>query len=168
MWFFAPQEDRLYKAGHFWNVYPASQPRPRGRTIYKHDPNIYFPFQSSVPELPPDATRLASCSPHTTNRYQVCIESSIVSSTLSFAVPSIDLSEFPSSFWDSYVDGLNDNVSNSRLFLDSFELPDDSVDDLIDSDSMQWCKTKTIRPKALEAPAILKPTNTDTLMPRSN
>ena len=93
--FFAPQEDRLYKqAGHLWNVYPASQPRPCGRSIYEHNLDIYFPFQSSVQELPPNSTHLASCFPQGGNRFWVCLESSVVSLTLSFTVPSTDL-EFP-------------------------------------------------------------------------
>ena len=71
-------------------------------------------------------------SPQGGNWYWVCIESSFVSLTQSFAVPSTDLSEFPPSFWDLYIDGLNDTVSHSSLLLDLFELPADGIAPLVE------------------------------------
>ena len=86
----------------------------------------FVPFQTTVPELPATALRLVSCNMRGSDRNRVCIDSTVVSSALTFVVAPPEFPPFPSPAWTSLGDGFEASVHHPRLLIDDFTLPGDN------------------------------------------
>ena len=75
--------------------------------IYEFHEFPFVPFQTTIPELPSTATRLISCKIRGADRHKVCVDSTVVSSALTYAVVPPEFPIFPSTTWTSIVDGFD-------------------------------------------------------------
>ena len=91
--------------------------------IYEFHQFPFVLFQTSVPELPATAMRLVSCNIQGVDCNKVCIDSTVVSSALTYAIVPSEFPPFSSPTWTSIIDGFDAAVQHPLLLLDAYTLP---------------------------------------------